>query len=358
MKPPANNISSFDGLRALAVIAVMFVHIGFPGFVLGGLGVDLFFALSGFLITHLFIREYRRFGYVSLKYFWARRFLRLMPIYWIYLLGITALIFFGYGELTHDGQWTPAEYVASMWLYFVNYVPSGGIWSEQLLTIHLWSLALEEQFYLVWPLLIAALFRYDQLKKGALIILAIFVAYYWFLASDVEQLKTITGRGITLFFGCLFAILCNDSQYERWFTRVSATYVSLLVLLLLVLMSVLVYLGYFTENEVKVEFSAYFGLLFCFLMASLYHQQSTWSHRLFELPILAYVGKISYGLYLYHLAIQAIVWQWLYSGEVFGGAIDYLLRVLIYFVLTFGVATVSFMVVESYFLQFKDKFRN
>ena len=181
MNTTHNKITSLDGLRALAVMAVMLVHIGFPGFVLGGLGVDLFFALSGFLITHLFIREHRLSGRVNLLQFWVRRCLRLMPVYWVYLSAITVSIMLGYGELHEHAGWTPNEYIASMWLYFVNYVPSGGIWSEQHLTIHLWSLAIEEQFYLVWPLVIMMLFRSRFVLRGMICIFVFFVLYYLFL---------------------------------------------------------------------------------------------------------------------------------------------------------------------------------
>jgi len=131
MKALSKKIPSLDGLRALAVVAVMLVHIGFPGFVLGGLGVDLFFALSGFLITHLFIEEKARSGEIHLRKFWVRRFLRLMPVYLLYVIFITLLIVCGVGEIKAHGDWAPWEYILSMWLYFINYLPFGGIWSEQ-----------------------------------------------------------------------------------------------------------------------------------------------------------------------------------------------------------------------------------
>lgn len=357
MNTTHNKIASLDGLRALAVVAVMLVHIGFPGFVLGGLGVDLFFALSGFLITHLFIREHRLSGRVSLLQFWARRFLRLMPVYWVYLSVITASMVLGYGELREHGGWTPNEYIASMWLYFVNYVPSGGIWSEQHLTIHLWSLAIEEQFYLVWPLIIIMLFRGQYVVRGTVFIFVIFLFYYLFVASDVELLKTITGRGITLLLGCLCAVLCNEPSWKRYFTAVSMNYIGVIVVLALGVMTLLTYLGYYEENDIKIGFAAYFGALFCYLIGCLYHQSGTFTHRVLELPLLVYIGKISYGVYLYHLAIQLLVWKGIYPDGVFGSPVDYLLRVIAYFVLTLGLASVSFYTIESYFLKFKDQFR-
>ena len=178
-----------------------------------------------------------------------------------------------------------------------------------------------------------------------------------FYASDTELLKTITGRGITLFFGCLCAVLCNTLSLQRCFTAISMNWISVITLLALVLMTVLTYLGYYEENDIKVGFAAYFGALFCYLIGCLYHQSDTFTHRLLELPLLVYIGKISYGVYLYHLAIQFLVWQVIYPDGVFGSPVDYLLRVIVYFVLTFGLASVSFYTIESYFLKFKDQFR-
>src|SRR5205085_2211723 len=96
---------SLDGLRALAVLAVMLVHVGAPGFPLGWFGVDLFFVLSGFLITTLLERELARTGGVDLNKFWTRRFLRLMPAYWLYAGAITILMLAGPAQnlTTHHG---------------------------------------------------------------------------------------------------------------------------------------------------------------------------------------------------------------------------------------------------------------
>ena len=118
---PRAHVSSLDGLRGLAVASVMAVHAGVPGFDLGFLGVDLFFVLSGFLITSLLDREHRRAGRVDLGKFWGRRFLRLMPAYYLYVGGLTlAFAAFGWGWREPHGGWTPGGYIASLWFYYVN----------------------------------------------------------------------------------------------------------------------------------------------------------------------------------------------------------------------------------------------
>src|SRR4051794_35863169 len=85
----ARHVASLDGLRALAVLGVMGVNAGLPGAWLGWLGVDLFFVLSGFLITTLLLKEFAKTGRINLPKFWGRRALRLMPAYWLYVGSIT-----------------------------------------------------------------------------------------------------------------------------------------------------------------------------------------------------------------------------------------------------------------------------
>ena len=144
---------SIDGLRGVALILVMLFHAGAPFSQAGWLGVDLFFALSGFLITTLLIREYDKCGEISFKKFWLRRFLRLMPVYVFYILLITIAVLSSPAHELHTvGGFSPAQYLVGLWTYTFNFIPLAGIWAHQAFTGHLWSLSVEEQFYLFWPL--------------------------------------------------------------------------------------------------------------------------------------------------------------------------------------------------------------
>ena len=156
--PPAArpHVPSLDGLRGLAVLVVVGVHARVPGTELGFLGVDLFFVLSGFLITTLLAREVDRTGRINLPRFWGRRFLRLGPAYGLYVGALSVAFLAGVGWRRPSGGWTPPGYLGSLWGYYSNYLPAGGIWEHQWLSMHLWSLAVEEQYYLIWPLLCAA----------------------------------------------------------------------------------------------------------------------------------------------------------------------------------------------------------
>jgi len=138
---------------------------------LGGLGVDLFFVLSGFLITTLLVQEAKKTERVSLPRFWARRALRrLMPAYWLYAGFITFSIYvMHWGWMKPEyGGWTPAGFVASIWLYFINYLPMGGLWEHQELVVHFWTLAIEEQFYFLWPILFFFVFPATADRVGGL----------------------------------------------------------------------------------------------------------------------------------------------------------------------------------------------
>lgn len=145
-----------DGLRAVAAIAVVFDHAWIPYFDGGGLGVDLFFALSGFLITGLLVDEWERRGSVDLRRFWIRRALRLLPAM-VALVAACAV-------LAPAIPGTSSGIVPTL-LYFTNWTRafSGDVGALG----HTWSLAIEEQFYIVWPVVLLALLAFTG-RRGAL----------------------------------------------------------------------------------------------------------------------------------------------------------------------------------------------
>ncbi|MCP1310646.1 acyltransferase family protein [Paenibacillus tyrfis] len=156
-----------DGLRALAVLAVIAYHLH-PGWAPGGLlGVGIFFVLSGYLITDLLIAEWRREGRLNLKSFWLRRFRRLLPAMLVLLSAVAAWIWLvDRSRLPAlQGDFLAAlTYVSNWWLVYreVSYFESFGPPSP---LGHFWSLAVEEQFYLLWPLLLVLGLRL-QLRRG------------------------------------------------------------------------------------------------------------------------------------------------------------------------------------------------
>ncbi len=150
--------TGLDGVRALAVLAVMAFHEGLPGVPGGFLGVDVFFVLSGYLITDLLASQFDRRGRLDLRGFWARRARRLLPALAVVLVAVTAAVTLFepdqlrslqralLGAVTFSSNWSQAVAHQS---YFSAFGPPPPLQ-------HLWSLAVEEQFYLVWPLALAA----------------------------------------------------------------------------------------------------------------------------------------------------------------------------------------------------------
>jgi peptidoglycan/LPS O-acetylase OafA/YrhL len=157
-----HRISALDGVRAFAVAAVLLYHAGVPGVSGGLLGVDVFFVLSGFLITHLLCNEFEDSHRIRLGRFWSRRARRLLPPVIILMLGIAAYAWIFRDTL--DLSSIRGDSIATL-LYVANWhfiLSSQGYFSQALAPsplLHMWSLGVEEQYYLVWPLLALFLLR-------------------------------------------------------------------------------------------------------------------------------------------------------------------------------------------------------
>ncbi len=209
---------ALDGIRAIAISLVLLYHVGVPLLGFGWIGVDLFFVLSGFLITSLLCKEYSTTGTISFKNFLVRRFLRIMPIYWLYATLITVLILGGFGWTTTDGPFSPYVLIASIWGYFNNFLPRSGIWEhDHDLVAHLWSLSVEEQFYVIWP----GLFLFAARKGRALPLCAALCAGMFFIrylqGGNLNYMLHVRGIGLAL--GCLVAIIAADEHCRMWCNR-------------------------------------------------------------------------------------------------------------------------------------------
>jgi peptidoglycan/LPS O-acetylase OafA/YrhL len=156
------HLPALDGLRGVAVAAVLLFHAGFSWAKGGYLGVSMFFTLSGFLITSLLLREWGSDRRIDLRAFWARRFRRLMPAALATLATVSALAWFiGSHEQLHTLRvdvWAAVAYVAN-WRFLYAGRSYADLWSAPSPVQHFWSLAVEEQFYFVYPLLTFAALR-------------------------------------------------------------------------------------------------------------------------------------------------------------------------------------------------------
>ena len=310
-------IPALDGLRAFAVLSVLFYHMGM-GWAPGGLmGVTVFFVISGYLINGLLVAEYDRTGSISLKHFWLRRVRRLFPAIALAVAGTAALCTLSNHVLLDKMR---ADIVPSLlfynnwWQIFrdISYFEMAG--SPSPLT-HFWSLSIEEQFYVVWPLLLVVLLRIGVNKRaiaGMAAILAVASAiemgvmydphsdpsriYY---GTDTRAMSLLLGVWLSLVWpSAAFGAKIGTSRIARFDSIV------LNVVGVLALAGLVVVVG-FTNGFSSFPYLggvAFTSVLSALLIAVLV-VPGTWVARFFQLPPLVWIGKISYGMYLWHFPV-------------------------------------------------------
>jgi len=205
---------ALDGLRAISVIAVIIYHAGFTWLGGGFLGVEVFFVVSGFLITSLLIGEHRSQGSINLREFWIRRARRLLPAL-VAMLAVIGLwvIFFGHQHVAAFRQdaLPGIFYFSNWWQIFASDIPYFGLANPPLLR-HLWSLAVEEQWYLIWPVVAILLIKRTSsahLRRRMAYSLTAVALLIWFataLASfgaDEDRVNFLYLSTVTRFGGLL-----------------------------------------------------------------------------------------------------------------------------------------------------------
>jgi peptidoglycan/LPS O-acetylase OafA/YrhL len=225
--PELARIPSLDGLRALSIFLVVSLHtlqrysinhhvgIGWYALFNGALGVSIFFVISGFLITSLLMKEQHKLGSISLRGFYLRRAFRILPPLYFYIGVVVLLGIFGRVVLnTRD--------IVSSAFFFHNFGEHSTMWSVE----HLWSISVEEQFYLVWPLILFACMRrrgfagrFAAAVFPAVVLLVSPLARVFFGHQKNPLMHSIGVRYLNydfLMFGCLVAIL----QHTPWFESV------------------------------------------------------------------------------------------------------------------------------------------
>jgi peptidoglycan/LPS O-acetylase OafA/YrhL len=235
------NIQSLDGLRAVSIALVIVGHVfnafsarnSYEGAILGNgdLGVTVFFVISGYLITYLLLKEYGRHGSISLRNFYVRRAFRILPPYYLYLLVICIFAAIGFLPVTRI-QFASA--FLFLWDYFA---PLGGTYPLE----HLWSLSVEEQFYILWPISLIACLRRSRGSARRLALMCIAIAplirlltflIHTDLSSHINYL--FHTRMDSLMSGCFVALSEGEPWFERIYNRVSRYVYPMLGVLLIV----------------------------------------------------------------------------------------------------------------------------
>jgi peptidoglycan/LPS O-acetylase OafA/YrhL len=314
-------IPSLDGIRAVAIIMVFFAHSGLDHYIPGGLGVTIFFVLSGYLITTLMRIEYDKTGSFHYRGFYLRRVLRLMPPLLI-IVAVTGLLS-ATGVI--DGSYSFSG-LMSVLFYFGNYhmiatdfhgIPAG--------FDVIWSLAIEEQYYLLFPPLAVLLFRIGRTRISAAILFALCLAVlgwrYWLIlhgASDAYLYRATDTRVDSILAGCLLAMLHNPwldpvtprKPLKDWLV------VSVCIA---VLLGTLLYRDEFFRQTLRYTLQN-------FAIAPLIYLAVARSDRFpfgwLNMRPMVYIGSISYTVYLTHLVIMhglekhwpQLGWAWVTLG--------------------------------------------
>ena len=331
-----------DGLRAVAVLGVLVYHLNrdwLPG---GFLGVDIFFVLSGYLITMLLLNEHRETGRISLPTFWARRIRRLLPALLVLLVVMVILIDVGGDPLALGqarGDLLATLFYAANW----HFITSGQTYFSQFLAVspdrHTWSLAIEEQFYLVWPILVAVILARFRTRALGIVAVTVGVASaLWMVAifNPADPSRAYYGTDSRIFqilIGAVLAISLAGPLKARvaiWGRRLAP--VALLAI-------AAAYLLLADDNSIYYHGGAVVvALAAATLIAGL--EAGSPIDRLLSLRPLVLVGLASYGMYLWHFPIIIFTNQWL--GPTSTPAIA-----LLAVGLTFSVTAISYIVVES-----------
>lgn len=337
-----SRFGSLDGLRAIAIAAVLWHH--WPGrFEMaeaklshyGFLGVDLFFVISGYLITTLLLREEARDGAFSLSGFYWRRVLRILPVYYLLVTVVGVYYIVGRGETQYLEIW-PYYY-----LFLSNFLTDH---------IHMlyptWSLAVEEQFYLIWPLLLLLVPRRWVMPLLIVLVAANVVGMLWQMAAEPVQtgvlhwvLPNATYAPILMGAG-MAVILQAPRGFGALWRVLGARWVAPLALVLVLGLIVVL------PQDLRGWPNLALHVAMCALVGSCVIREDNGLAILLERRPLVRLGAVSYGVYLFHLPVLHPVAMVGSEGWVMFG---------VYALGSYAVAELSFATWERYFTRFRAR---
>ena len=334
----SRKIKGLDGLRGVSVLMVIMSHaviwprigVDSPGIIAifsAQSGVNAFFALSGFLITLLLIEERVATGTTDIRSFFMRRTLRIFPLYFLAVTLLLLVDMLGMAKINNC-----AFYFA--YTYTQNFSTSSCSFSSM---SHLWSLAVEEHFYLVWPLIFLIGTRFAFLASVAFAVACLVVGPYIILSFPESKVMRWTfPAAAPIAFGCVAAFICNNKKIVDLFGSSKNSSVMLIAIL-----AGLASPAFYRSDLIwMISISS--------LILYVFHNQNSRLVKILEFRPLALLGLISYGLY---------VWQGFFTGngpyrmgEQFPPAMDTGLW------LTFIVAPVSYLFFEKPIMKLKSRF--
>jgi peptidoglycan/LPS O-acetylase OafA/YrhL len=359
---------NLDGLRAIAAFAVIFAHLSYwfkypqtefyKSFKLllsfdeagGRLGVIFFFVLSGFLITYLLFAEQEKNKKINVIFFYIRRILRIWPLYFITLIiGFVIypiyMHFSGIDFFENSRWWMFALFLANF-DHIYHAFPSTNILGVQ------WSVSVEEQFYLLWPLIFVLFNRrnYFPYILVTLVVLSelfsVFVAYR-LNAGDYHLLACLKylSLGALLAYFCFYKtekVLAVLNKIKKW-----------QIVLIYIVCIPLLFMQHFISDQFEL-YKRLYHILPLFFFGFVIVEQNFSENSFFKIgkfPLLSWLGRISYGLYLTHMIALNIVVALFTNGEEY-----VLLKNVLTILITVLISYFSYHTIEKYFLSLKNKF--
>lgn len=352
---------NIDGLRFVAFLLVFFHHFLIPDFTInnafitkissrGWSGVELFFVLSAFLLTSLLIKEFKTKNEISVGKYFLRRILRIWPLYFLYILMIILL----YGPPADIARFLGmVTFTDNLWSSILSYNLSINY------ATHLWTISMEEQFYIILPFIIPFLLK---LKKRTLLYVGLGI-WGMFIAARLTAVLlqmphpfiwVLPIQGDAFLFGILAAL----GTFDGLFKKINSSLKMLIGISLLILST-------FIPNVVTIGYGQLFlysviAFGFLFIMASVNSNNIVLSKIFGNRPI-RYLGKISYGLYVYHIIVTTYVSDWSYNlfSKYFNITNNNLIWFLCFIVTLAAVilvSIISYELYEKHFIKLKKRF--
>ena len=355
--PPFVQITSMqylpqlDGLRGVAIVAVMLFHAGISTFGGGFIGVDIFFVLSGFLITTLLVREYQTHGSVSLRNFYMRRALRLLPALLILLLVFCLLSF-----IRLDSTDARSNYVGALIVlfYLSNWARALSLHPQYPLD-HTWSLSIEEQFYVLWPVILILMLTTLKKPKHVLALTVCFALAAWCLrvyltmsGSTVERIYYGSDtRADSLMAGCALGIFYDSQLWKELNVARFGKYIT--VLAIFCGLGLLVFVCRANWRQAYMYYAGFLAveIFTVIVLIEMLTNTKGLICAALQTRLIVWVGSISYGLYLWHYPIFRLVRSQGYETWIIATAGS---------AITFIVASISYHFLERPLLRLRRYF--
>ncbi|MFT6310274.1 MAG: peptidoglycan/LPS O-acetylase OafA/YrhL [Porticoccus sp.] len=344
------HFQSLDGLRCISILAVIWHHVAgdqYPAsslFFAGHHGVTLFFIISGFLITSLLIREKRRNRTIFLGKFYIRRALRIFPVYYGVIFIYSLLVY----VIERDSQYGQSFF--NNLIYFITYTSNYfvSLNGDRVIFYFAWSLAAEEQFYMLWPAIEKWLSDSMAILCALLLILLSLLASNHLIPLTEQGMVTLILENIAIPI-CVGVLLAHAMDHQTSFKKMFHLIENKLSFVIFSLIS-LILICY--TNELLIV--SYVALALALASAIISNNHSL--NRILNSRFFVEIGTVSYGIYLFHMLALNLSRKLLPSQDNFTDLILYEASLfMLTSLIAFLVAKLSFRYFESYFLALKDR---